>query len=515
MKKILILSLILVMCLLQIQPYTSAIAATPATITLFQAVHFGQNQGNWNVGLWKYNGDGTVNTYVNHGGSGAVRWDNGSQSTGHGLTHSFILNYNPTTSALLFTVVGADSSTVSEVAISPVVPPDAPGPVNTLNLIIKATAGTSVSCANQSTMKNQEVSYSSTTVSNLILDGEALPELEVTASLSSDPTNPSFTNVNQVDISVPTDRSWTLTGDISVQFIATDMSCPPKQWRIGMPELNGKYMESVTISASTGANGSITPSGNVGVEYGSNQSFIITPDYGYKVGNVLVDGVSVGVITGYTFPNVITNHTIEATFAINNFTVSASVAGSGQAFPVTQTVDYGGQVSITVNPDEGCSIISITDNGVAVPVSNPYVITNVTENHNVVFSVSSNNYIITLVSPSGTVYMTVEAGVEQDFEFEATPGYRIHDVVLDGVSKGPINTLILTNIQADHVVEVYFCPRWDVNGDYIGDVMDIVSIGLHWGEQGTAGWIAEDANEDGSVDVLDVVLIGLHWQEMW
>ncbi|MBN1368441.1 MAG: IPT/TIG domain-containing protein [Dehalococcoidales bacterium] len=60
-----------------------------------------------------------------------------------------------------------------------------------------------------------------------------------------------------------------------------------------------------------------------------------------------------------------------------------------------------------------------------------------------------------------------------------------------------------------------FIPIWDINRDHVCDVLDAVSIGLHWQETGTVGWIPEDVNQDGILDVLDVVFIGLYWQETW
>ena len=53
------------------------------------------------------------------------------------------------------------------------------------------------------------------------------------------------------------------------------------------------------------------------VNYGADQAFTITPDACYHVADVLVDGVSVGAVTSYTFTNVTANHTIAASFAID------------------------------------------------------------------------------------------------------------------------------------------------------------------------------------------------------
>lgn len=69
-----------------------------------------------------------------------------------------------------------------------------------------------------------------------------------------------------------------------------------------------------TIKASSDSNGSISPSDRVSVRHGRDQSFTITPDKGYEIAKVLVDGKSVGAVESYTFKNVTKNHTIEAIF---------------------------------------------------------------------------------------------------------------------------------------------------------------------------------------------------------
>lgn len=72
--------------------------------------------------------------------------------------------------------------------------------------------------------------------------------------------------------------------------------------------------QTYTISASAGPGGTISPSGNVSVNYGSNQTFTITPKSGYSIKKVMVDGVSVGKVSSFTFSNVNTGHTIKAMF---------------------------------------------------------------------------------------------------------------------------------------------------------------------------------------------------------
>lgn len=69
-----------------------------------------------------------------------------------------------------------------------------------------------------------------------------------------------------------------------------------------------------TITASAGTGGTITPSGNCSIREWLDKTFTITPDSGYEIADVLVDGKSVGAQSSYTFKDVISNHTISASF---------------------------------------------------------------------------------------------------------------------------------------------------------------------------------------------------------
>ena len=68
------------------------------------------------------------------------------------------------------------------------------------------------------------------------------------------------------------------------------------------------------IKAAAGSGGSISPSGSVSVREGRDQTFTITPDKGYAVANVKIDGKSIGAVKSYTFENVRRTHTIEVIF---------------------------------------------------------------------------------------------------------------------------------------------------------------------------------------------------------
>jgi alpha-tubulin suppressor-like RCC1 family protein len=58
-------------------------------------------------------------------------------------------------------------------------------------------------------------------------------------------------------------------------------------------------------------------------------------------------------------------------------------------------------------------------------------------------------------------------------------------------------------------------PAWDVNGDHIVNIGDLILVGSHWNESGAPRWIPEDVNSDGMINVGDLVIIGQHWNESW
>ena len=112
----------------------------------------------------------------------------------------------------------------------------------------------------------------------------------------------------------PTDTNYkALTGEIEL-------------YRKSSSGGGGWYYSYYTIKATAGTGGSISPSGNVSVREGGDQTFTITPDKGYAVSNVKIDGKRIGAVKSYTFENVRRTHTIEVIFVKG--TASASTGDS-------------------------------------------------------------------------------------------------------------------------------------------------------------------------------------------
>jgi hypothetical protein len=217
-----------------------------------------------------------------------------------------------------------------------------------------------------------------------------------------------------------------------------------------------------TIVASAGSNGSISPSGSVSVDYGADQTFTITPDACYHVADVLVDGVSVGAVTSYTFTNVTVGHTIAATFAITQYTIAASAGANGSISPSgSVTADCGSNQTFTITPDPCYHIADVLVDGVSVGAVASYTFTNVQAGHTIAASFAIDTYTIVAsagtngsISPSGNV--TVNCGSDQGFTITPDLGYHVLDVLVDGVSVGAVTSYTFTNVQAGHTIAATF-----------------------------------------------------------
>jgi len=222
---------------------------------------------------------------------------------------------------------------------------------------------------------------------------------------------------------------------------------------------NASYFSIYAVSTQ---GGSIDPSGKVSLPSGSSATFKITPYEGYKIKDILVDGVSVGAISTYTFTNITSDHKIEAAFEPITFTLTASASPGGVVSPSgTLIVNYGDSKTFSINPDIGYHIADVKVDGKSVGALLTYTLANITDNHVIEAIFAINTYNITAsatsggsISPSGTI--TVNYGDSKTFTITPDKGYRISDVKVDGVSVGAISTYTFTNITSDHKIEAIF-----------------------------------------------------------
>jgi hypothetical protein len=154
------------------------------------------------------------------------------------------------------------------------------------------------------------------------------------------------------------------------------------------------------ITSSCNEGGTISPYGTTNVRRGQSQSYSITPNAGYQIKSVTVDGANQGAIGSYTFSNVTSAHSITATFEKKTYSITASAGTGGTISPAgTVSVAYGSSKSFTITPAWGYKISSVTVDGTNKGAINSYTFTNVTGSHSISVSFVPSG-VITLDPPT-------------------------------------------------------------------------------------------------------------------
>lgn len=219
-----------------------------------------------------------------------------------------------------------------------------------------------------------------------------------------------------------------------------------------------------TINATSGSNGTISPSGDIEVIQGLDQTFTITPDPNCVIVDVLVDGSSVGAVSSYTFTNVTGEHTISASFELVTNTITATAGSNGSISPAGNVeVIEGENQTFFITADPGYVIATVMVDGASVGAVSRYTFSYVTTGHTISVIFAPITHTITAnagsngsITPDGE--LTVNEGTDQTFTIAADPSYMIEDVRVDGASVGALSTYTFTNIKADHVISASFVP---------------------------------------------------------
>jgi hypothetical protein len=131
------------------------------------------------------------------------------------------------------------------------------------------------------------------------------------------------------------------------------------------------------ISMTAGANGIIA--GPTMASHGSTPAYTVTPNFGYHVTDVKVDGVSKGAMTAVTLPPVTANATIAASFGLNSYTIAAVHDARGSMTPAgVATVDHGSSQTYTFTPNSGYYVVNVIVDGLPQGALSTYTFSNVT-----------------------------------------------------------------------------------------------------------------------------------------
>lgn len=226
------------------------------------------------------------------------------------------------------------------------------------------------------------------------------------------------------------------------------------------------YLRSIyihyTITATASGSGTINPSGAIQVNEGDDRSFSFTPDPGHEIDEVIIDGVSFGSISDYSFSNISSDHSIEVIFSPITHTITASVTGNGTISPSgIIEVNQGDNQAFSIIPDANHQISEVKVDGSVIGVLTDYEFVNVNSNHTIEVIFEPISHIITAsagengnIEPSGSV--SVNQGDDQAFSIIPDEGYVVEDVLVDGNSVGASINYNFNEVNTNHSIAVSF-----------------------------------------------------------
>lgn len=242
-------------------------------------------------------------------------------------------------------------------------------------------------------------------------------------------------------------ESWTpsvgtVVGNATYQAV---YSSAPKQFTVNFDVTEGGTVKSL------GETNSLT--------HFDSLTYLITPEEGYKIKDVLVNGESLGAVLSYTFKDVEEDQVLRVEFEKIKHSVNVIVGENGSAdFVGSKEVDYGSDLTLNITPSELFQIDFIKVNGKSESVSSALTITIKADTiieiafKQTVFEISTSSSENGTVTPSARV----EKGGSQTVEFSPSLGYKIKDVKIDGVSIGIVSSYTFENVDKNHTVSVEY-----------------------------------------------------------
>lgn len=231
-----------------------------------------------------------------------------------------------------------------------------------------------------------------------------------------------------------------------------------------------------------GENGTVSPVGESYHDHGEEVVVRITPDDGYVIGDVTVDGASVGSVNLYRVV-MDSDHVIGVTFRavsdgsaglpadpVVDIDIDVQVMTTGYDFGTVEPsgkvrVAYGGSLTVTIALNPGFSLVSVMVDDEDMGASEEFTIENIVEDRSVsitvahrmavTYTVSSSASYGGTITPSGET--VVGSGESLTFEMRPISGYRLSALTVDGVSVGTgLSTYTLENICRDMTVYAKF-----------------------------------------------------------
>jgi cell division septation protein DedD len=219
------------------------------------------------------------------------------------------------------------------------------------------------------------------------------------------------------------------------------------------------------LTVNTGQNGQSNIESQT-VNWNSTANFAFTPDTGYSVAGVTVNGtINEGAVTSLSL-TITGDTTLEISFAINTYMITVTQTANGQISPETGSVNYGATPTYTITPATGYHIMNITVNEQPVPVTNSagqsYKFSAVSADGSITATYAINTYTITVIqTDNGQISpetINVNYGKSQSFTITPDAGYSITSLTIDSSTVAIASEYTFSNVQASHTITATFAP---------------------------------------------------------
>ncbi len=220
----------------------------------------------------------------------------------------------------------------------------------------------------------------------------------------------------------------------------------------------------ISINSSSGINGSISKVGSTKLIYGDSIRYNFTPNYGYELDSLIINGIKVANSSSYTFKNVLSNQTIHVTFKLVQVTINAQAGINGQINPSgNSTLTYGDSIRYSFTPNIGYELDSLIINGIKVTNSGSYIFKNLLGNQTI--RVTFKRIQVTInamvgnngqISPIGTSNLTY--GNTLRYVITPNTGYMVDSVSVNGIKTDSLAFYTFSNLTTNQIIRVTFKP---------------------------------------------------------
>ncbi len=224
------------------------------------------------------------------------------------------------------------------------------------------------------------------------------------------------------------------------------------------------------IESSSNGFGQIDPQGNILLNKGESQKYTFSPNTGYYVYSIIVDGESLSdnelknaIDNGYTFSNVSTNHTIQVLFKAYEYTITYKDDKGLTLSNLSPTKYQYGQTITLPTPQKGSKTFlgwydNINYSGSPITKIYPY-----DYGDKVYYAkFDESRFTITVIqAQNGTISLPLnyyEEGSNAYFAITADEGYHIEYLIIDGIiyNSSSLNTYEFVNISKNHSISAKF-----------------------------------------------------------